>query len=504
MMILPVSDARRPVAIESIELYDEYENAIADALADKGEAIIKLIAPWETKGVVYLDQYGKKLENGEHKDILAAYFGNAVKGYNHGIKVKLDNNGSKLQLAGTNPQTIRKATSEKEMVFYYDKTGSPTSFGDAFQIKLTADMDVDAQATAIATAVNADNSIANKQQEILKRIREQITELSTTLKFSIVECSETKTQTDVNNWDNVDKEKNVVYKVVPVHQLSGYSITKLGKQEIVTDISTYANFESAKTAAGSSVSGAAITDKATGDLTVETGKINPAKDALINAFSVTGKTKDGKTVIIPNSYYHVASGSAFSITKRGKQKNDALLEKVGEDILYWKDLYDENTAKGTRRDTIQKLAICIQAIGLKTEGEPVSQNVTISDGMGVPSEIRFYKDNWTYDAKDMTFLAANTVIEKDDYYDNDHTSKYGYGPDNSRLTISQYGKLQVHVLDQYGKAAIVKDSDGTEKKDDDASSLLTDGRDLGKYIEYTVSDIKENTGDFAHLASSSR
>ena len=506
MMILPVSDARRPVAIESIELYDEYENAIADALADKGEAIIKLIAPWETKGVVYLDQYGKKLENGKHKDILAAYFGKKVKGYYHGIKVKSDNNGSNLQLTVASNETEIKAAGEKETVFFYTKSdGSPEDFNKAFQIKLTANMDVEGKKATITSAVIADDKISaeNRQQEILKRIKEQITELSTTLKFSIVECSETKTQTDVNNWDNVDKEKNVVYKVVPVHQLSGYSITKLGKQEIKTHMSTYANFESAKSAAGSSVSGAAITDEATGDLTVASGKINPAKEALINAFSVTGKTKDGKTVIIPNSYYDVASGSAFAIEKRGGQENDALLDEVEEGILYWKDLYDENTAKGTRRDTIQKLAICIKAIGLKTEGEPVSQNVTISDGMGVPSEIRFYKDNWTYDAKDMTFLAANTVIEKDDDYGNNHPSKYGYGPDNSRLTISQYGKLQVHVLDQYGKAAIVKDSNGHEMMDDDGTTELLDaGRDLGRYIEYTVSDIKENTGDFAHLASS--
>ncbi len=499
MMILPVSDARRPVAVKSIELYDAYGNAIADALADKGEADIRLIAPWDTTGVVYLDQYGKELKNGKHKEILAAYFGKEVKGYYHGIKVKSDSNGSNLQLTGADSETVAKAASANglEKVFTYNKNGSPTDFSNAFQIKLTADMGMQAKVAGITNEVNGDDSIAagEKQKKIRDRIKAQITELSTTLKFSIVECAANKGQTDVNNWDNVDKEKNVVYKVVPVHCLSGYSITKLGKQEIETDLSKYANFVSGQSAA-SSTSGAAITDEAEGTLAVVEGKINPAKDAQINAFSVTGKTKDGKTVIIPVSYYkdNVTSGSAFTIAVESGLGKGAVLEKVKPGILDWSDLYDENTAKGTRRDSIKKLELCIKAPGLSEEGEPVSQKVTISDGMGVPSEIRFYMNNWSYDAKDMTFLAKNTVIERDTAYDGN--SKYLYGPDGSRLTISQYGKFQVHVLDQYGKAATVKNRNGEELEG------LTEGRDLGDYIEYTVSDIKENTGDFAHLANS--
>ena len=498
MMILPVSDARRPVAVKSIELYDAYGNAIADALADKGEADIRLIAPWDTTGVVYLDQYGKELKNGKHRKILAAYFGKEVKGHYHGIKVKSDSKGSNLKLT-KDGDTALKAESANEKVFTYSKSESPADFNDAFQIKLKADMDMQAKVKDITNKVNADKNIDadKKQQEIRDRIKAQITELSTTLKFSIVECAANKGQTDVNNWDNVDKEKNVVYKVVPVHCLSGYSITKLGKQEIETDLSKYANFVSGQSAA-SSTSGAAITDEAEGTLAVVEGKINPAKDAQINAFSVTGKTKDGKTVIIPVSYYkdNVTSGSAFTIAVESGLGKGAVLEKVKPGILDWSDLYDENTAKGTRRDSIKKLELCIKAPGLSEEGEPVSQKVTISDGMGVPSEIRFYMDNWSYDAKDMTFLAENTVIERDTFYNNDGDSKYLYGPDNSRLTISQYDKFQVHVLDQYGKAATVKNRNG------EPDTGLTDGRDLGEYIEYTVSDIKENTGDFAHLANS--
>ena len=180
MMILPVSDARRPVAVKSIELYDAYGNAIADALADKGEADIRLIAPWDTTGVVYLDQYGKELKNGKHKEILAAYFGKEVKGYHHGIKVKSDSNGSNLQLTEAGSGTVAKATSANglEKVFTYNKNGSPTNFSDAFQIKLKADMGMDAKVAGITKEVNDDNSIDpnEKQKKIRDRIKAQITE----------------------------------------------------------------------------------------------------------------------------------------------------------------------------------------------------------------------------------------------------------------------------------------------------------------------------------------
>ena len=225
---------------------------------------------------------------------------------------------------------------------------------------------------------------------------------------------------------------------------------------------------------------------AKGTLEVVGKKTNPASKVQSNEFTVTGKAKDGKVVVIPSSYYNGAidssnttvSGSAFEI--RGNQ-----LVKVVSEELKWNDLYDENTARLTRRDAVKTLKLLIKAPGLKEEGAPVRQKVTISDAKGVPTDIRFFKDWSEYDSTDVTFLPNNTEISLE--------SDAVYKPLDTILNIGRYSNFQVHVFDQYGKMAVFKENN---------SDLLSDGVDVGKFIEYTISDIKESTSEFTHLANS--
>ena len=86
--------------------------------------------------------------------------------------------------------------------------------------------------------------------------------LSSTFKFSIVTTATKNGTSDVNAWDNVGKEKNIVYTVVPLHKLTGVRISKVGKQEIVTNNSENAIF---------AASGAAIRADAAGTLQIVKG-----------------------------------------------------------------------------------------------------------------------------------------------------------------------------------------------------------------------------------------
>lgn len=424
MMILPVSDARRPVAFKSIKLNSDNNNYIAEG----SQATIPFynVHDYDNDNeVIYLDQYGKELKSSTNTEIIKSYFNKTINGKKYGIKVKADKNYAKLcGTLGTDGKIFRNTDSD-----------------------------------SITLAAN------------LNSVDDTTSAVSTTFKFSIVTTDSSNNDSTVSAWDNVDNEKSIAYTVVPLHKLTGLAISKIGKQEISTSNSNQPNLAEADVT---------LSDAVTGTLDVVSAPLLPHNadkaDTLSNEFSVTGDY-EGKTITIPASAYEVASGSAFDIEEN---KLDSVVSGAA---LKWGDLYDVNTAKLTRRDAVKELKLKVNIPG--KDAEPVGRKVTISDAQAEASDIRFYKDWSQYDAKDATFLAQDTEIKlvQDGIYE------ALYGPDNAKRGIGQYTSLQVHVFDQYGKIF---------KKDGD----IADGVDIGKYIEYTVSDIKENTGDFAHLANS--
>jgi len=432
MMILPVSDARRPVAFKSIKLNSDDNNAIVNG----NEATIEFFG---SDNVVYLDQYGGELWGKGKQDIIKNYLTKQVRGNKHGIKVKTDGNGKILKEKSGASAAVLPDSGK-----IFDGSDSSKS------ITLKADLG----------ALTKDTSA-----------------LSSTFKFSIVTTAAKNGTSDVNAWDNVDNEKNIAYTVVPLHKLTGFGISKVGKQEIVTANSENANF---------AASGAAINAYATGTLKVVSSKTTPTSETYSNQFNVTGEY-DGKTITIPSTAYTVASGSAFEI--EGNK-----LKKVTDDTLKWSDLYDENTARITRRDAIAELKLEIVDSLLDGGKEPLSLKVTVSDAKGIPTDVRFFKGWSEYDPKDMTLLPEDTEIKAITYTGNNKVANYKYGPWDAILAVGMWTNCQVHVFDQYGKAV-------TEigKTPWDADS---EGVDVGDFIEYTVSDIKENTGDFAHLSNS--
>jgi len=391
IMVLPVSDARRPVAFKSIKLNGDDNNAIVD----QNTANIDLYSG----DVVYLDQYGADLKG--DNAIVKAYMQSNTNGIEHGVKVKTDGN--------------------KAIVGLTDKVYSG------------ADDD-----KVIAVSANAD-AVKN-----------------TTVKFSIV-TAPTANQGNYNAWDNVDNEKSISYTVVPISKLTNESISNIGKQEIATTNSDKAN----GTAVEAKIDAADPVDGAT----VVAGAIYGV-GTQSNVFAVTGQY-DGKTLTIPESYYTTASGSAFTIA------SGSALAGIESSQLSWNELYDENTARFTRRDVTKKLVLLLN--DGSDNGVKLSKNVTLSDAAAVASDIRYFADWWQYNPEEFTLLPENTVISS--------TDDHNYKPSNSGLTFGEWTNFQIHIYDQYGKMM---------------------GRDngTGDAAEYTVTDIKESTSDLTHVPNS--
>ena len=127
-----------------------------------------------------------------------------------------------------------------------------------------------------------------------------------------------------------------------------------------------------------------------------------------------------------------------------------------------------------------------------TELEKPKTRITISDAKAIASDIRFFKDWYQYDPKEVTLLPDDTNIsmKKTDKVMSNGTpvpsgdlvdTNQVYGPWQSRLGLAQWGNFQIRVFDQYGKLF---------KHDD------------GSYADITVSDIKESTSEFTHLPNS--
>ncbi|RKI52929.1 hypothetical protein D7V86_25570, partial [bacterium D16-51] len=391
IMVLPVSDARRPVAFKSIKLNGDDNNAIVS----QNTANIDLYSG----NVVYLDQYGADLKG--DNAIVKAYMQSNTNGIEHGVKVKTDGNKA---IVGLNDKVYTGADDDKVI------------------------------------AVSADSATVK----------------NTTVKFSIV-TAPTANQSNYNAWDNVDNEKSISYTVVPIGSLTNESISNITKQEIQTDNSDKANgtAKQADIDAGNPVAGA----------TVVAGAID-ANGTQSNVFSVTGQY-DGKTLTIPESYYATTSGSAFTIA------SGSALAAIDSSELSWNELYDENTARFTRKDVTKKLVLLLN--DGSENGVKLSKNVTLSDAASVASDIRYFVDWWQYNPAEVTLLPENTVISST----GDHT----YKPSSASLTFGEWTNFQIHIYDQYGKMMERDNGDGSK-------------------AEYTVTDIKESTSDLTHVPSS--
>ena len=232
------------------------------------------------------------------------------------------------------------------------------------------------------------------------------------VKYSIAKIDATKsTETDIDKWEDVSKVKSASFTNVPISAVSSFAVANVAKQQLTTAKSDYAN--------GSSITD--FTEDAAATFT------NPAE------IKVTGKA-NGTTVTVPSSYYSVVTGSAVTLA-------DNKLGAISGGALTWGDLYDENTARATRKDATLALTLLVKDKEKEADCSTIKANITVSDAEAVASTIAF-------NAK----------------------------PANATKT------------DLTGYTVKVKDQYGNEMK--------------GQDVEYVISDLKESTDALTHIANS--
>ncbi len=280
-----------------------------------------------------------------------------------------------------------------------------------------------------------------------------VTKVVTTdpIKYSVVECS--SNSSTVSDWDETGKALNVSYTVVPMTKLSNVSLKAITKLQLDTDMSSKEN--------GNTISGSALDVPATGTLNI----LN--KNAWNAKVGVTG-VYASKTLTVPSDFYEVVTGGAFEVS--GDQ-----ITKIAENQIRWDELYDANSARYTRKDAVKRLSVKVynntEKTG-KTIGTP-STSVKVSDGASVPTEIQFTQwDNGVITSGKVT--PTDLVAPKFDHKQTGHAWW--------SMTSDDKNNIRVIVLDQYGEVY---------KEDDNFVE-----------VEFAISDIKENTDEFAHVPNS--
>ena len=272
------------------------------------------------------------------------------------------------------------------------------------------------------------------------------------IKYSVVECS--SNSSTVSDWDETGKALNVSYTVVPMTKLSNVSLKAITKLQLDTDMSSKEN--------GNTISGSALDVPATGSLNI----LN--KEALNARVGVTG-VYASKTLTVPSDFYEVVTGGAFEV-------DGDKINKIADKQISWDELYDANSARYTRKDAVKRLSVNVYnntAKTGKTIGTP-STNVKVSDGASVPTEIQFTQ--W-----DSGVITSGKVTPTDlvaPRFDHKQTGNAWW----SNNVADDKNNIRVIVLDQYG-AVYKKGGNFVE-------------------VEFAISDVKENTDEFAHVPNS--
>jgi len=276
------------------------------------------------------------------------------------------------------------------------------------------------------------------------------------IKYSIVQLEDPEN----NGWDAVDAENSIDYTVVPVERLSDLKIKDIGKVRIETDYSYFEN-------------GYGITSSsAIAELEGKTAIVaNETKRDVVVAGNY-----EGKTVTIPNAFYDVSGNDTFEVVKKDDGTNSTINALTGSAILY-KDLYDFNTARLVRKDARKNVTAKVYSKKGCTGEElgTVKTSVAVSDALRYPVSITFYQRN----------AVAN---------------KIDFAPEDTKFDFSSFKRMEqtwddtwpiagIIVKDQYGNT--IKIADPNKEKGNDEVN-----------VEFSVSNIVENAGEFAHLPKS--
>ncbi len=286
------------------------------------------------------------------------------------------------------------------------------------------------------------------------------------IRYSVVRL-ENEDDNVKRTWDTVDTNLSVDYTIVPVRGLSDLRINNIPKIRLETDYTNWENGDAIEAASGSSI---ALSEDGKGVATIKT----PRDLVVVGSY-------EGKPVTVPNKFYNVIGkdkdGKAtFVVTKDSNDNGNAKIsglidytdrEEAAEGSVRYNDLYDFNTARHTRRDAKKSVAVKVYETAGSYTGEPlgtVKASVSLSDAISYPVSI--------------SFCQANAVTNKLTL--NAWDTGYSFGDSIKVVAWPWDANLSpgVIVRDQY-------------------DDVRTDVE-----VEFSVSNIVENSGEFAHLPKS--
>jgi len=313
----------------------------------------------------------------------------------------------------------------------------------------------------VLTNESGKNVLNINTKELGKDAKNAITE---NIRYSIVKLENSE-------WDTVDAENSIDYTVVPVGKLSNLRINDIAKLRLETDFSLYENGSGIQTA-----SAIALNDK--GDVA----------DVATKRDVVVAGSYDGKTVTVPNTFYDVSANvnTTFEVENNKDGKNAKITGLLGTttgSAIKYSDLYDFNTAKNIRKDARKDVAANVYKVANSTSKEDlfgtVKTSVSVSDALRYPTKIVFHQYNAV--ASKIDIAPNNTEF---DFSDKDKGIKR-----LSNAWESNWNPAAILVTDQYGDGIKIADPAGTQANDE-------------VRVEFSVSNIVENAGEFAHLPKS--
>ena len=441
-LILQVSDKARPVAVKSATLRTDATTAIVENDSD----VLDL------SDFVFVDQYGRAMDSDGMKAQAINFFkysldnGGWNKAY-YGVKAEFNKNNS----AFTSNEVVTGAA--------VIVTGSGLAAHAANVVN-----SVTWTSKPLTTVTGNAISVNVEGKEKIESVKYSVVSISTTdvTKVGVVAASD---------FDYVGKALNMSYSVVPMKDVTNISIKSLNKQYISLGLE----------------------DKASGaeaGFTASTLPNTVASASVPSGYNQTIKlagSYNGVALVIPTTY------ATFSADKFNFNGSDTIeTATLNTSKLTNKDFFDASKANFVRKDgsdtisaTVSKItadaftdyvsavgADATQATSLtkKLQQAAPKANLSFSDASPVPAKIQVAGETATFCPID-TVLGTSTLRWFGLNADSDGKQKLD---SNKSYIIKGF----VWAEDQYGKE--ITDCDWT----------------------YSISDVKENTGDFAHLDKS--
>ena len=452
-LILQVSDKARPVAVKSATLRTDATTAIVENDTDT----------LDLSDFVFVDQYGRAMDSDDMKAQAIGFFKNSVDagGWNkayYGVKAEFNKNGS----AFTSAQISTGAA------VIITGSGLAHVSNVANSVTWTSNNITSVTKGAIATQA----TVSGKEK--IESVKYSVVSISTADAAKIGSVA-------ASDFDYVGKALNVSYSVVPMKEVTNISIKSLNKQYISLGLENKSSGAEAGMAAGDLPDSIGSSSKVTSsDIKVKTGYEQPIK--------LTG-SYNGVALVIPSSY------ATFKGDKFDFGTGDTIqTSTVSTGALKLGDFFDASKANFVRKDGSDTISATVSMV---TSGALTSYIAAVGETAGSATAAAITKSLQQAEPKaTLTFSDANPVPTKVQVAGETAT----FWPTDTVLDTTDL-KLFGLNADSNGKQKLNADGSynivGNVYAEDQYSQKIS-----GCNWTYSISDVKENAGDFAHLDKS--